>query len=205
MVCIACLRVTKSPSNVTSVCIFRFPTDSSESTLVISEIYRYNGKKMFATYCPVEGHENWRLIMTAPNSEFVSVVTISLAVSTLIAIILLFVMICNYLFIFMKNNGSFCINNIGITCFPKTDFTNFITLILVSGGFMYFSNLNTLHDMAKVALKSTSSAVERTLHTLEVNAMNVAALETIRDVNASKEQKLEAMEGVRVQNNYLII
>ena len=55
--------------------------------------YRYNGKKMFATYCPVEGHENWRLIMTAPNSEFVSVVTISLAVSTLIAIILLFVMI----------------------------------------------------------------------------------------------------------------
>ena len=27
MVCIACLRVTKSPSNVTSVCIFRFPTD----------------------------------------------------------------------------------------------------------------------------------------------------------------------------------
>ena len=76
------------------------------------------------------------------------------------------------------------------------------TLILVSGGFMYFSNLNTLHDMAKVALKSTSSAVERTLHTLEVNAMNVAALETIRDVNASKEQKLEAMEGVRVQNNY---
>ncbi len=76
------------------------------------------------------------------------------------------------------------------------------TLILVSGGFMYFSNLDTLHDMAKVALKSTSSAVERTLHTLEVNAMNVAALETIRDVNASKEQKLEAMEGVRIQNNY---
>lgn len=76
------------------------------------------------------------------------------------------------------------------------------TLILVSGGFMYFSNLDTLHDMAKVALKSTSSAVERTLHTLEVNAMNVATLETIRDVNASKEQKLEAMEGVRIQNNY---
>ena len=30
--------------------------------------------------------------------------------------------------------------------------------------------MNTLHEMAAVALNSTSSAVERTLHTLEVNA-----------------------------------
>ena len=74
-----------------------------------------------------------------------------------------------------------------------------IALIVVSGVFMYFSNINTLHEMADVALNSTSSAVERTLHTLEVNAMNVAALETIRDTGVTKEEKLEA---VRVQNNY---
>lgn len=77
-----------------------------------------------------------------------------------------------------------------------------ITLIVVSGVFMYLSNMNTLHDMANVAMNSTSSAVEQTLHTLEVNAMNVAALETIKDTQASKEEKLDAMEGVRIQNNY---
>lgn len=77
-----------------------------------------------------------------------------------------------------------------------------IALIVVSGVFMYFSNMNTLREMANVALNSTSSAVERTLHTLEVNAMNVAALETIRNPEASKEEKLEAMEGVRSQNHY---
>lgn len=77
-----------------------------------------------------------------------------------------------------------------------------ITLIVVSGVFMYLSNMNTLHDMANVAMNSTSSAVEQTLHTLEVNAMNVAALETIKDMQASKEEKLDAMEGVRIQNNY---
>ncbi len=77
-----------------------------------------------------------------------------------------------------------------------------IALILVSGTFMYFSNMNTLHEMADVALNSTSSAVEQTLHTLEVNAMNVAALETIRDTKATKEEKLAAMEGVREQNHY---
>lgn len=77
-----------------------------------------------------------------------------------------------------------------------------IILIVVSGVFMYFSNLNTLHDMANVALNSTSSAVEQTLHTLEVNAMNVASLETIRDPGASKAEKLEAMDGVREQNQY---
>lgn len=77
-----------------------------------------------------------------------------------------------------------------------------IALIVVSGAFLYFSNLNTLHDMAKVALSSTSSAVEQALHTLEVNAMNVASLETIRDTAATKEEKLHAMDGVREQNNY---
>ncbi len=77
-----------------------------------------------------------------------------------------------------------------------------VTLIAVSGVFMYFSNMNTLHEMANVTLKSTSSAVEQTLHTLEVNAMNVAALETIRDPGSTKEEKLKAMEGVRSQNNY---
>ena len=77
-----------------------------------------------------------------------------------------------------------------------------IALIIVSGVFMYFSNMNTLHEMADVALNSTSSAVEQTLHTLEVNALNVASLETIRDTSASKEEKLEAMENVRTQNNY---
>ncbi len=77
-----------------------------------------------------------------------------------------------------------------------------IALIIVSGVFMYFSNMNTLHEMAGVALNSTSSAVEQTLHTLEVNAMNVAALETIRDPGASREEKLNAMDGVRSQNHY---
>lgn len=77
-----------------------------------------------------------------------------------------------------------------------------IALIAVSGAFMYFSNMNTLHEMANVTLKSTSSAVEQTLHTLEVNAMNVAALETIKNTAASKEEKLKAMDGVRTQNHY---
>ena len=77
-----------------------------------------------------------------------------------------------------------------------------IALIVVSGVFMYLSNMNTLHEMADVALNSTSSAVEQTLHTLEVNALNVASLETIRDTGASKEEKLEAMDSVRTQNNY---
>ncbi len=77
-----------------------------------------------------------------------------------------------------------------------------IALIVVSGAFLYFSNLNTLHDMAKVALNSTSSAVEQALHTLEVNALNVASLETIRDTAATKEEKLHAMDGVREQNHY---
>lgn len=77
-----------------------------------------------------------------------------------------------------------------------------IALIVVSGVFMYLSNMNTLHEMADVALNSTSSAVEQTLHTLEVNALNVASLETIRDTGVSKEEKLEAMDSVRTQNNY---
>ncbi len=77
-----------------------------------------------------------------------------------------------------------------------------ITLIVVSGAFMYFSNKNTLHEMTDVALNSTSFAVERTLHTLEVNALNVAALDAIRDTGTSKEEKLEAMESVRTQNHY---
>lgn len=77
-----------------------------------------------------------------------------------------------------------------------------IALIVVSGVFMYLSNMNTLREMANVALNSISSAVEQTLHTLEVNALNVASLETIRDTGATKAEKLEAMEGVRTQNNY---
>ncbi len=77
-----------------------------------------------------------------------------------------------------------------------------IALIVVSGVFMYLSNMNTLREMANVALNSTSSAVEQTLHTLEVNALNVASLEPIRDTGATKAEKLEAMEGVRTQNNY---
>ncbi len=76
------------------------------------------------------------------------------------------------------------------------------TLIIISGTFMYFSDMKTLYEMADVALNSTSSAVERTLHTLEVNAMNVASLETIRDTGSSKEEKLKAMDGVRTQNHY---
>ena len=77
-----------------------------------------------------------------------------------------------------------------------------VVLILVSGTFMYFSNMRTLHDMANAALNSTSSAVEQTLHTLEVNAMNVASLEAIKDTGVSREKKLEAMDSVRLQNNY---
>ena len=77
-----------------------------------------------------------------------------------------------------------------------------VVLILVSGTFMYFSNMRTLHDMANAALNSTSSAVEQTLHTLEVNAMNVASLEAIKNTEVSREKKLEAMDSVRLQNNY---
>lgn len=77
-----------------------------------------------------------------------------------------------------------------------------VVLILVSGTFMYFSNMGTLHNMANAALNSTSSAVEQTLHTLEVNAMNVASLEAIKNTEVSREKKLEAMDSVRLQNNY---
>ncbi len=77
-----------------------------------------------------------------------------------------------------------------------------ITLIITSGIFMYSSNMDTLYNMTSVALKSTSSAVERTLYTLEANAINVASLETIKNPNASKEEKLEVMEDVRIQHNY---
>lgn len=58
-----------------------------------------------------------------------------------------------------------------------------ITLIITSGIFMYSSNMDTLYNMTSVALKSTSSAVERTLYTLEANAINVASLETIKNPN----------------------
>ena len=51
-----------------------------------------------------------------------------------------------------------------------------VTLIAVSGVFMYFSNMNTLHEMANVTLKSTSSAVEQTLHLLRVYAVSVQLL-----------------------------
>ncbi len=77
-----------------------------------------------------------------------------------------------------------------------------ITLIITSGIFMYSSNMDTLYNMTSVALKSTSSAVERTLYTLEANAINVASLETIKNPNASKEEKLAVMEDVRLQHNY---
>ncbi len=77
-----------------------------------------------------------------------------------------------------------------------------ITLIIISGIFMYVSNMNTLYTMTSVALKSTSSAVERTLYTLEANAINVASLDTIKNPDASKEEKLEVMENVRIQHNY---
>lgn len=77
-----------------------------------------------------------------------------------------------------------------------------VVLILVSGTFMYFSNMGTLHNMANAALNSTSSAVEQTLHTLEVNALNVASLEAIKNTGVSREKKLEAMDSVRLQNNY---
>ena len=44
---------------------------------------------MFAAYCPVKGHEEWRLIMTAPNSEFTFSVVISVLVNTIIGVLLL--------------------------------------------------------------------------------------------------------------------
>ncbi len=55
--------------------------------------YRQNGKSMFAAYCPVSGHEDWRLIMTAPKREFMSIVYISVLVNSAIGILLLAVSI----------------------------------------------------------------------------------------------------------------
>ena len=101
-----------------------------------------------------------------------------------------------------KQNQDQSLQKLLVTQVTRLFLLSVITLIVVSGVFMYFSNMNTLHEMANVALNSTSSAVEQTLHTLEVNALNVASLETIRDTSASKEEKLEAMENVRSQNNY---
>lgn len=101
-----------------------------------------------------------------------------------------------------KNHQDQTLQKLLVSQVTRLSLVSVIALIVVSGGFMYFSNMNTLHEMANVALNSTSSAVEQTLHTLEVNAMNVASLETIRDTGASKKEKLEAMENVRSQNNY---
>ena len=55
--------------------------------------YRQNGKKMFAAYCPVTGHEDWRLIMTAPYSEFTSAVIISVLVNSVLGLLLLYITI----------------------------------------------------------------------------------------------------------------
>ena len=44
---------------------------------------------MFAAYCPVTGHEDWRLIITAPHSEFTSMVLVSVIVNSAIGILLL--------------------------------------------------------------------------------------------------------------------
>lgn len=51
--------------------------------------YWQNGKMMFAAYCPVKGHEDWRLIITAPNREFTSMVLISVLVNSAIGFLLL--------------------------------------------------------------------------------------------------------------------
>ena len=48
---------------------------------------------MFATYGPVEGHETWRLIMTAPSIEFTSEIFASLFISSAIAILLLIIIL----------------------------------------------------------------------------------------------------------------
>ncbi len=55
--------------------------------------YKHNGKKMFATYGSVEGHETWRLIMTAPSIEFTSEIFASLFISSAIAILLLIIIL----------------------------------------------------------------------------------------------------------------
>ena len=51
--------------------------------------YRKNGKRMFAAYCPVTSHGDWRLIITAPQSEFTSMVVVSVIVNSIIGLLLL--------------------------------------------------------------------------------------------------------------------
>lgn len=64
------------------------------------------------------------------------------------------------------------------------------------------SNMNTLNSSIGATLSSTSSLVEKILNTLAMNAQFVADLETIRDPNATKAQKLVVMENIREENNY---
>ncbi len=63
------------------------------STKAGTVTYYQGGKSMFAAYCPVKGHEDWRLIITAPNREFVSMVILSVVVNSAIGVLLLLVTI----------------------------------------------------------------------------------------------------------------
>lgn len=61
--------------------------------------YKFNGKNMYATYCPVEGFEDWTLILTAPKSEFLGAVGTSVFINTgivIVALILAVIMITKY-------------------------------------------------------------------------------------------------------------
>lgn len=61
--------------------------------------YKFNGKNMYATYCPVEGFEDWTLILTAPKSEFLGAVGTSVFINTgivIVALILAVIMITRY-------------------------------------------------------------------------------------------------------------
>lgn len=55
--------------------------------------YVLDGKNMYAAYCPVEGFENWTLIINAPKREFVGAVWTSVMVNITLAVVVLIIAI----------------------------------------------------------------------------------------------------------------
>lgn len=60
--------------------------------------YKFNGKNMYATFCPVEGYPQWRLVMVAPKIEF----TYSIYISFFINIIISFIILVISIFVMIK-------------------------------------------------------------------------------------------------------
>lgn len=68
--------------------------------------------------------------------------------------------------------------------------------------FMYVSNMKTLKNSTSATLTAASSAVERSLNVMAINAQAVASSETIQNLTATKEQRLAVMKKICEENKY---